>query len=264
MNYSWGLAIWQGLFVTIVSYWILRPLSSGVAAAVSGLAAALMAVRAEKWGRIEKIGWILIVTILVMVAIRSVQRERDQHDSEQVAIRLGQDKHFEAVLALNQRDFDATMTRITSLLIKETEIAETTHESLEQITGGRQFCYLTVLDVLQSGYSLAPVNSGPIPLTQCYVAIHSNLDPGTPGWPLANFQVIFARELGPLPPGPSRMLIKVPIVVPSGNYFIDIFTRDQMFTEFLKINPGYPKNGKPLETIEVRGGKPDRVLYKSP
>jgi len=265
VNYSWTLAAWQGPFVLFVSYWILRPPPSEIAAAVFGLAAVFMALRTDaKWSRTEKVGWIIIVMILAMAWIRAVQHERDQHDSEQATLRADQDKHFEGMLAQNQRDFDATISRIQGLLAKEEAIAKTAKQSLDQITGGGQFCYLRVEEKVQGGYLLMPMNSGPIPLAQCYVAIHPNPGPGALGYPQANFQIILARELGPLPPGPSRSLIKVPIVVPAGPYFIDIFTRNQMFVEFLTINSDYPKNGKPLETIEVRGGKAGKLLYKDP
>ena len=87
-RYSWPLAVIQGLFF-LIAYWLfLSPPSPGIAVAILGLVAIVMAIRVEEeWGRTERVLWLSLATFLMIVEISAIQLDRDKHEIEIVAAR---------------------------------------------------------------------------------------------------------------------------------------------------------------------------------
>src|SRR6266436_7251594 len=81
IRYSWPLALLQAAFLISASYWFQRPPSSGVAVVILTVLAIVMAIRAEdKWGRLERAGWLSLIAIVSLVAIRAVKEEDAQRE----------------------------------------------------------------------------------------------------------------------------------------------------------------------------------------
>jgi len=130
LEYSWALALTQGLSVIGASYWVQRPPSSGITIVAVGFVAIVMTVRAQGWKLIERIVWLVLATLLSLAAIRAVQREDYQHDQEVGETRKEETAHFETVLLQNQTQFQKTVSGLA--------------EDIKAITGVDSFCYFTL------------------------------------------------------------------------------------------------------------------------
>src|ERR1700680_3832527 len=76
VNYSWSLAVIQGTLLICAAYWYQTPSSSNAAVVILALLTVVMAVRAEdKWGHLERAGWLPLAAIVALVAIRATNEE---------------------------------------------------------------------------------------------------------------------------------------------------------------------------------------------
>lgn len=129
-------------------------------------------------------------------------------------------------------------------------------ESLHQITGAGQFCYLTVYaePLPNRLFQLAVQNSGRYPLQKCLVTIFNN-SPGLPAeeW-LRPIRIEDLAELVPL--GKDRSAI-TDIALSPGRYVARINTRNESFIEQIEIRP----DGK--ASLLVQGGPKGDVLYSN-
>jgi len=107
--------------------------------------------------------WTLIVFALLAVEIRSITAARERHDKDQIEDRKRIDSDFEAVLRQNQQAFEATVSRLESVVSGVKAVAATTENTLASITGGDSFCYFAAVPNVWTGsprqYSFAPEES---------------------------------------------------------------------------------------------------------
>jgi hypothetical protein len=82
-----ALYLQAALLVACFAWPLYKPIVPGVAIGFLGVVAAIMAVRTERFTKIEIGIWILICFGLFFVEIKSVYKERDDHDAEQAALR---------------------------------------------------------------------------------------------------------------------------------------------------------------------------------
>jgi hypothetical protein len=95
-----------------------------------------------KIGKREKALWTFVMFALLLLEIKSVYQDRNEHDREQAETRERETKSFEGIASgisstvqQSQQHFDATMA-------KSEQLAELSQESLANITGGDSYAYI--------------------------------------------------------------------------------------------------------------------------
>jgi hypothetical protein len=213
-----------------------------------------------KISRGEKALWTVVMLGLMLLEVKSIYQERDNHDREQAEIRKEELRQFSG-------------------------IAGRINETLNQVTGGGQYCFLIAFPWWKDQMQLSVINSGQVPLERCGVRILKNVrKPPTPKSfeeALKLSKPILVRELGPVVPGKTQLsgehpsatsTLEIPltmrttdIILPYGSYKIYITTRNDSFSEILTILPNTAsgKNNKEgFEHIEVKDEK-GTVLFLS-
>jgi hypothetical protein len=123
--------------------WAWHPLV-GVWIGILGLLGVVVALTRDptKIGRREKAAWILIMTVLLLLEIKSVYQDRNEHDREQADARERETKSFEAIangisstIQQSQQHFDATMA-------KSDQLTKLSQEGLANVTGGDSYAYI--------------------------------------------------------------------------------------------------------------------------
>jgi len=149
-------------------------------------------------GRREKAVWTLIMFSLLLLEIKSVYQDRNEHDTQQAEARTREENNFKEIasgikasIAESDRNFSATMGK--------------TKEVLENITGGTSFAIVT--PQVWSGLVPIPLsirNQGKQTLTGVTITIRSarnfNLDKPE------SFYETEAINVGTLHPGELRLL----------------------------------------------------------
>ncbi|MGC2363484.1 MAG: hypothetical protein WA555_00575 [Candidatus Sulfotelmatobacter sp.] len=243
------------------------PFCPGVFIAILAFVAGAVAFRVEKASRIEKAIWTFVFLMLVVAEIWMMGIDRANHDKEQADARTEQLRKFNEIagginanIAADQQHFDATMSSMKRLV-------GTANKSLAQVTGNGQFCYLTPTGMPVSVgnktmFRLAKMNSGSLPLEVCHILVHENLQIKSEADAERAFQVLYDRQLGPLPPGKiagvqGLLGFATDIIVPEGSYYIQINTRNDRFYETLTVGKAV---GKRLEILNARG----KIVYPEP
>jgi len=151
-HYTRTAEILQGVFVLgcLIYFKLWSPAPVGVAIALLGLAAAIMAFRTEKSSKwAEKATWGLIVVSLCVVEIRAIYRERNEHEVEQQRIRKKESDQFERVLKQNQKNFGETLEKMNGLATSGRKAIDLSTEAIGEITGGDTYIYLVPARVPQ-------------------------------------------------------------------------------------------------------------------
>lgn len=191
-GYTSRIVLLQLGFVATLGYLIREPPSPGKAVAVLGVAAVVMAVRAEHFTRPEKIAWVVIATAFVYLEIHAIDRDRFVHDRQQVEVRGREAEHFGTIVAdlrelvkQEQIHFDASanrldenlhrstriLTRLEMVLEAEEKALAVEKRTLDEITGGEGYAYVLVaprgsLHPPQDKWPLVIMNSGNIPIPE--------------------------------------------------------------------------------------------------
>lgn len=160
----------------------------------------------------KKAVWTAVMFVLLGLELKSIFQDRNEHDREQGAARAEELDHFE-------------------------RIAKGIGTSIDQITGGDQYCWLSPERLPNGSNTFWLRNSGDLPLERCYVAIHDASPVKSAADANKRFVPLFAKELGPVSPGTSQM-ISTGIILPCCSYTITILTRNDSFMEL--IDPPTP------------------------
>jgi hypothetical protein len=119
-------------------------LSVGIFAVLTGLAAVFMALRGEL-SRREKIIWIVCVTTLTFLELRMITWSDSDAKKETSYAECELQKNFQVIETGNQQQFQATMTSVGQVFDKTKQAASTATEAVDDMTGGKAFCYLSLL-----------------------------------------------------------------------------------------------------------------------
>jgi hypothetical protein len=174
----------------------------------------------------EKAAWMLIISSLLVIEVAAIRRDREASEGRMV------------------------------------NIASTVKQSLDQITGGGQFCYLWSENLGGGNATFSLMNSGALPLDRCFMVIHDNSPIKSKDDAEKAFLPLRAQEFGPVRPGANQMTT-TGVILPCCSYYIQIFTRNDRFYETLTVNPDYPKNSRSTQTISIRDDK-GKVIYEYP
>jgi hypothetical protein len=121
----------------VVGYWHLHIPVPGKAVAALAVTAAVMTVRSEMSG-IEKFLWMGVLFAFLFIEVRSIDKDRDDNNNQQIEARRKLDENFSGVLKQNRDAFNATMGKMNNL-------ADQAHQNLCEIDGCDSFCYMVIL-----------------------------------------------------------------------------------------------------------------------
>jgi hypothetical protein len=146
--YSLSGFLWQLVFVGCISYWSWRwpnhlP-EPGYAVTILGLAAVVMAVRANRFTRTEEIVWIVVAVALCFVEIRAIRHDRNVAAQDQAEARQKEEDNFRKIadgitnsIQESDRNFAQTMRR-------SDRIVAGVGDSVRTQTGGDSFAFITL------------------------------------------------------------------------------------------------------------------------
>jgi len=237
IRYSWPLALIQAAFLIGASYWFQRPSSSGVAVVILTVLAVVMAIRAEdKWGRLERAGWLSLIAIVSLVAIRAVNEEDAQRERQFTAVI----ERLNTTIQKSTQQFQKTMNKENSILDTTKQAAELSKENLASLSGeGSYPCIVPQSHAVVNGsVPLVVWNKGLRNLTGVEVRILSERE-------FLDGQSIFYKppaELGtlrsewpkPLPEGVTPK----PGDNGVANYIAEIWTQNGYYTEVINFRRG--------------------------
>ena len=134
--------------------------------------------------------------------------------------------------------------KMEQLIESARQIASTTKQSLSQVTGDHEFCYLSAAIPVgktndgKMGFSLNVAAFGELPLDYCYVRILENRPRPSSEDFARQFAGIASKQLGPIAPGKVRgrngiLGVSTGITLPEGSYYVQITTRNDRFYEML-------------------------------
>jgi hypothetical protein len=100
----------------------------------------------EKMGRTEKAVWTLVMILLVLLEIRTLYLDRDEHDAEQAQARCEQIEHFgqiadglERAIANSKQQFDVTVNKADKIFDKTQEAANLAKDGVLELTGADSY-----------------------------------------------------------------------------------------------------------------------------
>lgn len=124
-------------------------------------------------GRTEKAIWTLTLLVLLVLELRSITLDQQEHDEIQAKVQCEELNHFDEIA---QGVTNAT-SHVDTVLKTTQDVASLAKENLESITGGKSFAYVvpvTVLSpILPENYNMSwnIMNDGPDILTGVSVSV---------------------------------------------------------------------------------------------
>jgi hypothetical protein len=105
-------------------FWFFRPPAPDEAILLLGLIAAILTIQGQMTDK-HRVGWFFIMIIVFAVALKSIRKDRYDHEQKQAQILKDEHESFAAVLNQDQQHFSATVGRFDSTLSKlDTTIAQ--------------------------------------------------------------------------------------------------------------------------------------------
>jgi hypothetical protein len=244
--------------------------SSGKALLILGGVVAIMMLMDMR--PIHKSVYILIVLSFILIENRALNKDRTDASDAEKSQRDAENAQFQNIaggiteaIKQSQKQFGVTMARSDAVIREEGKIAQKTNQSLQQLTGGGQYCYLSAYSV-EDKYSLRSQpklagkidlfvsNSGPIPLERCLVTIRNSTNREALDRTKGFISPLIFREVGPVPPAGTTT--ETGITLPRDTYYINILTRNDAFFEILTIHSeSEMKTDGRFESIEIRDKK---------
>ncbi len=179
----------QIIAVSTAFYWWRHLPVPGYAIGVLAVLAAVMSVHSEVrlW---QKATWILLMGAFLVLEFRAIEKDRDEYAKAEHSRRIEENDQFQNIahgltaaiqqsqvqFAATMSRFDATTSRMESILQKEERTAELAKQNLDQTTGGDGYVYLLVaprgpLNPPPDKWPLVIMNSADIPISDVSVFI---------------------------------------------------------------------------------------------
>lgn len=221
----------------------------------------------EEMKRGEKALWTLLVFVLLLLEIRTLYRDREEHDAEVAHAECLQLQSLKDIEADSQRHFDATMGRVGQVFDKTEKAADTATEAVTEITGGTNFAYVAPSPKLTraAGFSMSVVNDGGTALTGVTVTI-ARIDKKCRLFPPDFYCVPWSAGPGLMEPilmgtvGPHAWSVLPKLMIPdlsmSGDedrYRIKISAQNGMVYEYVAFRRARDNNGWAFRYVVFRG-----------
>jgi hypothetical protein len=130
----------------------------------------------REWGKIgrrEKAVWTAVMFALLLLELRTLYLDRDEHDRQQEYAQCQQLHSFQSIadtlkssITTAQGQYQSTITHVDGVLVKTQEVAGVAKKNLDAITGGDSFGYV-IPSLTDRGDPIAMLthNDGNQPLT---------------------------------------------------------------------------------------------------
>ena len=154
-----------------------------------------------KIGKGERAIWTLIFFALVLLEIKSIYQDRNAHDEAQALARMEQLNQFKMIadgintsIQTSQRHYDATISKVSTVLDTAQEVAKLSQKNLENITGGNSFGFIVPQVDGTQDVPLVVWNHGDQVLSGVTISISRTQDPN---WGREFYHPIFIGTIGP-------------------------------------------------------------------
>jgi hypothetical protein len=152
-------------FFNLVYFFIQWPPGVGLCIGLLGFVAVVVSFRLEigmrPW---EKKFWIVLSFVLLMAEAYAIQKKEDNDRTSQIAETVAEDNRFRGILQDNQRDFDATVSRLDT-------VAGLAKNAVNTVTGGSSFCYIIFPQYSPTDTRVEVFSRGSYPLYDAVVTI---------------------------------------------------------------------------------------------
>lgn len=264
-------ACFQLPFAFFSLYWLLRLPEPGLAVTVLGVAGILMAVRADRFARLEKLLWIVIAVALSIVEVRAIRHDRKESAETQQRIQREENQRFEDLLAQERAHFNATV------LQSENQFSKTMKqfgENVKTITGGNSFAVVwspLIPTETANTFPLVLQVRGRYDLQDVHVEVVKLPEPGfgTMEWAKSSLsgrnQNVKGVDIGNVGHRAGKI---VPIWVSASDdggiteYSINVYARNRATHESLRIRKNLTK-GEWESSIKVIDGDSHKMLERS-
>jgi hypothetical protein len=168
------------VFAAIAFYALLTLPSIGVSIALLGAVAALMTTRTEMKFP-EKVGYIVVVTILLIAEVGAIKRS-DESAKRDRADQIEQFKSLrdrtqsilretESSLEQNRQQFQVLKKQSAEISDQTVQSAEIAKEAIKNVTGADSFCYFQPTFISESSIGVGLVSAGKYPLYEVSIRI---------------------------------------------------------------------------------------------
>lgn len=169
--YTTTAALCQIPLVFLFAYWFWRLPVPGIAVTVLGGAAVVMAVRANRFTRVEELLWIVIAVALCVIEVKAIRHDRAQAVEEQERVHKEENQKFAALLDEGRKHFEATIsqsqTEFTTTMNRSSAIMHGISDTIKTTTGGDSFAYVRFLTSTEQGQAAVVITQqGKYPLKE--------------------------------------------------------------------------------------------------
>jgi hypothetical protein len=264
--------------IEVVSPWWNWHPPVGVFIAVLGLLGILVPLF-RLWEQIrkkEKAIWTLVMFVLLLLELRTLYLDRNEHDQEQALDRCRYLKSFEDIaktleksIELGKGEYSSTIHSVNGVLQTTQQVANLANQNLKNITGGDSYAYVypSTIDEGDESVQLNVHNYGKYPLSGVVVTIYrvvagaTNPDSTEPYSRMEGSEPV---NIGSLAPQEGRT-VPVPYgrlhPKPSDHYRIWINAQNSGVQEYLEFRPS--QSGKSwayrLAAWRFVTGKPEKT-----
>lgn len=144
--YSLSGFMWQFPFASLLAYWFWgwpRHLEPGYAVAILGVAAAIMAVRADRFTRMEPSVWIVLATALCALELQTIRHDREVAASELKDARGHEEQNFRDIGAGIRTTIEQGQEQFAATMRKSEKLAGDVGDSMRMQSGGDSFAFIT-------------------------------------------------------------------------------------------------------------------------
>jgi hypothetical protein len=168
IRYSWGGAFFQAPLIASVILGFLFVPPPGFAVAVLSVTATVMAVRTDRFTRIEQVIWIFLAGTLCFIELRAIDQDREDHNKQQAEIQA----QSETDRRRERRQFADLLDQGKYLLGQQ---QRSSRETINQLTGGNSWAWFMVVPNTPTGrpptYELLMGVEGEYPLHDVVVTL---------------------------------------------------------------------------------------------
>lgn len=141
----------------------------------------------DKIGKREKALWTLAVFILLLLEIKSVYQDRNEHDREQATTRAAEERNFKAIAdeitsSMRQSDFNFAQT-----MNRSDRIIAGVADSIKMQTGGDSFAFITLTGPESPILEVSGIPHPPAPWMMVAITSHGK-------YPLRNVHAILMDD----------------------------------------------------------------------
>ncbi|HEV2132988.1 MAG TPA: hypothetical protein VGR47_01870 [Terracidiphilus sp.] len=237
----------------------------------------------DQMKRTEKAVWTLVMFALVLLEIRSLYLDRDQHDREQAQARCEQIERFGQIaagirqsVAQSEKQYESTIGQVQGVLSTTQSVAKLAKENLESVTGARSFPYVVPFTGIPPAkfdvsrhFVLMIVNEGPDFLSGISVSL-MRVMAQTPHGETGAYSTPNPILVGSLGPRTSETVPQLAIwksdlqTTPNSNHYVAyISAQNGSFHEDIYLRPAKAGGGWAYRIQASKDGNGNSHIFKT-